>query len=153
MATHSSVLVWRIPGTGESGGLPSMGSHRVGHDWSDLVAAAAVAAANYDILPCRKCYLLATNDSNSLSFEVDLLANSPLPCPNQKWQNFTTECWEKKLLNICLEKNVMSIHAKINIPITISKYFWINISKYLYETGKTLLGFPCHSGYSLLYAL
>ena len=35
MATHSSVLSWRIPGTGESGGLSSMGSHRVGHDWSD----------------------------------------------------------------------------------------------------------------------
>ena len=37
MATHSSVLAWRIPGTGEPGGLPSMGSHRVGHDWGDLV--------------------------------------------------------------------------------------------------------------------
>ena len=36
MATHSSVLAWSIPGTGEPGGLPSMGSHRVGHDWSDL---------------------------------------------------------------------------------------------------------------------
>ena len=32
MATHSSVLAWRIPGTGEPGGLPSIGSHRVGHD-------------------------------------------------------------------------------------------------------------------------
>ena len=41
MATHSSVLAWRIPGTREPGGLPSMGSHRVGHDWSDLAAAAA----------------------------------------------------------------------------------------------------------------
>ena len=41
MATHSSVLAWRIPGTGEPGGLPSMGLHRVGHDWSDLAAAAA----------------------------------------------------------------------------------------------------------------
>ena len=41
MATHSSVLAWRIPGMGEPGGLPSMGSHRVGHDWSDLAAAAA----------------------------------------------------------------------------------------------------------------
>ena len=40
MATHSSVLAWRIPGTGEPGGLPSMGSHRAGHDWSDLAAAA-----------------------------------------------------------------------------------------------------------------
>ena len=42
MATHSSTLAWRIPGTGEPGGLPSMGSHRVGHDWSDLAAAAAL---------------------------------------------------------------------------------------------------------------
>ena len=39
MATHSSVLAWRIPGTGQPGGLPSLGSHRVGHDWSDLAAA------------------------------------------------------------------------------------------------------------------
>ena len=44
MATHSSVLAWRIPGTGEPGGLPSMGSHRVGHDWSDL------AGWNYKII-------------------------------------------------------------------------------------------------------
>ena len=39
MATHSSVFPWRIPWTGEPGGLPSMGSHRVGHNWSDLAAA------------------------------------------------------------------------------------------------------------------
>ena len=42
MATHSSVLAWRISGTEEPGGLPSMGSHRVRHDLSDLAAAAAV---------------------------------------------------------------------------------------------------------------
>ena len=41
MATHSSVLAWRIPGTGEPSGLPSMGAHRVGHDCSNLAAAAA----------------------------------------------------------------------------------------------------------------
>ena len=40
MATHSSVLAWRNPGMEEPGGLPSMGSHRVGHNWSDLAAAA-----------------------------------------------------------------------------------------------------------------
>ena len=45
MATHSSVLAWRIPRTAEPGGLPSMGLHRVGHDWSDLAAAAAAAAS------------------------------------------------------------------------------------------------------------
>ena len=41
MATHSSVLAWRIPGMAEPGGLLSMGLHRVGHDWRDLAAAAA----------------------------------------------------------------------------------------------------------------
>ena len=41
MATHSSTPAWRIPGTEQPGWLPSMGSHRVGHDWSDLAAAAA----------------------------------------------------------------------------------------------------------------
>ena len=45
MVTHSSVLAWRIPGTGERGGLPSMGSHRVRHDWSDLAAAVAAASS------------------------------------------------------------------------------------------------------------
>ena len=42
MATHSSILAWRIPGTGEPDGLPPMGSHRIGHNWSDLAAAAAL---------------------------------------------------------------------------------------------------------------
>ena len=42
MATHSSVLAWRIPGTVEPGGLLAMGSHRVRHDWSDLAAAAVL---------------------------------------------------------------------------------------------------------------
>ena len=41
MATHSSVLAWRTPGTGEPGRLPSMGSHRVRHNWSDLAVAVA----------------------------------------------------------------------------------------------------------------
>ena len=44
MATHSSVLAWRIPGMGEPGRLPSMGSHRVGRDWSNLAAAAAAVS-------------------------------------------------------------------------------------------------------------
>ena len=44
MATHSSVLAWRIPGMGEPSGLPSMGLHRVRHNWSDLAAAAAATA-------------------------------------------------------------------------------------------------------------
>ena len=49
MATHSSVLAWRIPGTGNPDGLPSMGSHRVGHDWSDLAAAVGIDYVNSNI--------------------------------------------------------------------------------------------------------
>ena len=48
MATHSSVLAWRIPGTGEPGGLLSMGSHRVRHDSSDLAAAIYVGMHFWD---------------------------------------------------------------------------------------------------------
>ena len=50
MATHSSVLAWRIPETGEPGGLPSMGSHRVRHDLSELAAAAADMIMSFSIL-------------------------------------------------------------------------------------------------------
>ena len=49
MAAHSSVFAWRIPGMGEPGGLPSMGSHRVGHDQSDLAAATAGSILGF---PC-----------------------------------------------------------------------------------------------------
>ena len=49
IATHSSVLAWRIPGMGEPGGLPSVGSQRVRHNWSDLAAAAAAASTVYAI--------------------------------------------------------------------------------------------------------
>ena len=49
MPTNSSVLAWRIPGTGEPGGLPSMGLHRVRHDWSDLAAAAAAYNSTYKV--------------------------------------------------------------------------------------------------------
>ena len=49
MATHCSVLAWRIPGTGEPGGLPSMGLHRVRHDWSDLVGVAAYISISISI--------------------------------------------------------------------------------------------------------
>ena len=56
MATRSSVLAWTIPGSGEPGGLPSMGSHRVGHDWRDLAAAAAffIVQLSYPYMTTRK---------------------------------------------------------------------------------------------------
>ena len=54
MATHSSVLAWRIPGTGEPGGLPSMGSHRVRHDWTDLAIAILIVIAFFMTMHSRE---------------------------------------------------------------------------------------------------
>ena len=54
MATHSSVLALRIPGAGEPGGLPSMGLHRVGHNWSDLAAGCSLPGSSiHGILQAR----------------------------------------------------------------------------------------------------
>ena len=72
MATHSSVLAWRIPGTGEPGALPSMGSHRVGHNWSDLATAAAAAALH---IRWPKYWSFSVSPSNEysvlISFRTD----------------------------------------------------------------------------------
>ena len=58
MATHSSVLAWRIPGMGEPGGLPSMGSHRIGHDWSDLATKGLLRhALNTEAPPNQSSFL------------------------------------------------------------------------------------------------
>jgi len=73
MATHSSVLAWRIPGTGEPGGLPSMGSHGVGHDWSDLAAA---AAAYIHIYTYMYVYIWTYMDMYAL-FAADQIIVSP----------------------------------------------------------------------------
>ena len=55
MVTHSSIFAWRIPGMGEPGRLPSMGSHRVGHDWSDLAAAAYYIHYLYKLYKQPQC--------------------------------------------------------------------------------------------------
>ena len=84
MATHSSVLAWRIPGTEEPGGLPSMGSHRVRHDWSDLAAAAAGMDLLYSSLSSLISHLTL-----SLLHQFSL-TGSP-KCP---WQLWWHSSWE-----------------------------------------------------------
>ena len=79
MATHSSVLAWRIPGMGETGGLPSMGSHRVGHDWSDLAAAAAATIA-------LNCFYIITHLILITALEVEFIS-----MPMYRWENRGTE--------------------------------------------------------------
>ena len=66
IATHSSVLAWRIPGTGEPGGLPSMGLHRAGHHWSDLaVAVVSLQKEKHKHMSLRS---FATSPMKSLTF-------------------------------------------------------------------------------------
>ena len=73
MATHSSVLAWRIPGMVEPGGLPSMGSHRVGHDWSDLAASAAEPINNVVIVPGEQ------QSNSAVHMPPSILPPTPLP--------------------------------------------------------------------------
>ena len=80
MATHSSVLAWTVPGTREPGGLPSMGSHRVRHDWSDL----AVAGLQHARLPCpspspRACLIHVHWVGDAIQLSHPFLPPSPLP--------------------------------------------------------------------------
>ena len=92
MATHSSVLAWRIPGTGEPGGLPSMGSHRVRHDWSNLAAAVAAVATICKLTgtACvpRRCYL-------SPKFVFG-------PSPIVRWPRITVAPW--KIISISVPR-------------------------------------------------
>ena len=78
MATHSSVLAWRIPGTAEPGGLPSMGSHRVGHDWSDLAAAATQfpTASHYSVYKYTKGTHVLSGDCDQSTQLVPLMWSS-----------------------------------------------------------------------------
>ena len=70
LVTHSSVLAWRIPGMGEPGGLPSLGSHRIGHDWSDLAAAAAAAClVSY---PIKSVLFKLCCKYESLSYQIKM---------------------------------------------------------------------------------
>ena len=78
MATHSSILAWRIPGTEEPVGLPSMGSHRVGHNWRDL-ATAMVIKPSPKLYPCCLSILyIVVSSSLSLNHNPNLSLLSPM---------------------------------------------------------------------------
>ena len=101
MATHSSVLAWRIPGTAEPGGLPSMGSHRVGHDWSDLAAADSVTSevplssvAGLTAWWLRWQPLLGSNSSSTTQ---KLWSSNSHPSPLKQISNLCHVNWGLKL--------------------------------------------------------
>ena len=96
MATHSSVLAWKIPGTGEPHGPPSMGSHRVRHDWSNL-AAAAVAIHERCIM-CNFTYMVQFSSATQLrpTLWPHGLQHLRLPCPSptpRAWSKSCSSSW------------------------------------------------------------
>ena len=115
MATHSSVLAWRIPGTAEPGGLPSMGSHRVGHDWSDLAAAAALqlqilclkvrvhhssSKAHFSIFFTMQSFVL---DSQFILIIISIKVLVPVRAP--AYINISTSCFYYFSLDFLLLKH------------------------------------------------
>ena len=106
MATHSSVLAWRIPGTGEPSGLPSMGSHRVGHDWSNAAAAAAVKFSEKALSHVKKftsilslvslyywCWVLSSGFCESIDIAIFfLLYSTEMMNCNIRFPNIEKSC-------------------------------------------------------------
>ena len=109
MATHYSVLVWRIPGTAEPGGLLSMGSYRVGHDWSDLAAAtvAVCVCINICLYRCMwsevkwkslsRFWLFVTPWTVTHQAPLSMLfsrqkywSGLPFPSPGDSWTRYRT---------------------------------------------------------------
>ena len=111
MATHSSVLVWRIPGTGEPGGLPSMGSHRVGHDWSGLAAAAAAAAAESSgyLREAKRVCELGISDGSTL-YHSDSLHYS-----NRYLAGWRQDAPDLKPFSICSDVRLCGLGKKMSL--------------------------------------
>ena len=92
MATHSSVLAWRITGMGKPGGLPSMGSNRVGHDWSDLSAVAAAWNLNREIWPWEY-KMKQAKGQQSLPRECTGHGKHPFPTAQEKTLHMDITRW------------------------------------------------------------
>ena len=95
MATHSRSLAWRIPGTEEPGGLLSMGSHRVRHDWRDLAAAADNILKSRDITLSTKVRLVKAIVFPLVMYGCESWTMKKAEC----WRidAFELWCWERLL--------------------------------------------------------
>ena len=122
MATHSSVRAWRIPGMGESGGLPSMGSHRVGHDWSDLAAAAPAASAYLRLLIFPPTILIPACTSSSPAFIM----------------MYSAYKLNKQGNNIQASHNPFSIWSQSVVPCPVLTVAYWPAYRFLKEAGQTI---------------
>ena len=135
MAAHSGVLAWRIPGTRAPGGLPSMGSHRVGHDWSDLAAAAAYFS---------KTRLLSDPRTREIHCFVKTVECSPLCfCSNiihPLTQCFSTSLWWRaSFCSFVLNSSQINSFVKYNTNYLKNETRRQPVFKWPYSTDITLL--------------
>ena len=87
MVTHSNILAWRFPGMREPDGLPSLGSHRVGHDWSNLAAAAAPRPHLFIVKPILKlCVCLSLFTLYVPTSPAHAFHQLKLLCSTLKWR-------------------------------------------------------------------
>ena len=150
MATHSSVLAWRIPGTGEPGGLPSMGSHRVRHDRSDLAAAAAAEVNGFSIVNEEEVDFFW----NSLAFSMiqhmlaiwSLVTLCFLNPACTSWSSWFTYSWSlawRILSKILLACEMSAIYITLIVLISFHRTCHKAEFFYLYMSGSTLEGCIC----------
>ena len=123
MSTHFSVLVWRIPGMGEPGGLLSMGSHRVGHDWSDLAAAAAAESSGYLRETKRVCEL-GISDGSTL-YHSDSLHYS-----NRHLAGWRQDAPDLKPFSICSDVRLCGLGKKKNESVNMNS--WLGFSHWCF---------------------
>ena len=139
MATHSSVLAWRIPGTGEPGGLPSMGSHRIGQDWSGLAVA---VAAKQERNPNVTLKMIIKSQGNRAKEERN--KKQLHKKPKHSFQNSNN--------SVIIISNWTSLIAQVvkNLSAMQEMLVWFLSRENLLERDRLLtpvfLGFPCGSG-------
>ena len=138
MATHSSILAWRIPGTGEPGGLLSMGSHRVGHNWSDFVAAAA-AELRGQLTDWRLSYVfVGKGNSSHLMVRKQLARICAMKLMGWKVLFLMEACWIKALnpYLFCVfiyQSTMVAVHGVYRSQASMKNHSFYSIlwSKYL----------------------
>ena len=124
MATHSSVLAWRIPGTAEPGGLPSMRSHRVGHDWSDLAAAIIIYWNDWPFSIELPLYLCA---KANWPYICGSFLKSPFCCIDLSLYQYHIALITIALLLVLKSNFILSLNKnfRINLNFTIFVNFWV----------------------------
>jgi len=165
MATHSSVLAWRIPGMEEPGGLPSMGSHRVRHDLSDL-AAAKVQVFFFLIifLLYNIALVLQYSDMNLPWVYMCSLSWTPLPPPSLSHPSGSSQWTSPKHPVSCIQPRLTirftcdNLHVLMPFCHIILPWPSPTESKRLFYTSVSLLlshiqGYFCHLSKFHIYAL